>query len=180
MKRARIVFPLALCFIAMGAHADAESKRAKLLRLMELQGLNAKIEAQLARAKSQILELGQQQVAKLQASFPEQPAEYWSAYPIRMAKMAADFDESISPEEAAALWVEAYGKNLSEPEVDQILAYWESPIGQKDLAATNAATPEWQAAFSARATAGAKAAVAELNAFLRAENERLGAQGQAR
>ncbi len=44
-----------------------------------------------------------------------------------------------SADDLLAIWVKHYGKNLSDNELDQILAYYKSPIGKKDVAAGQAA-----------------------------------------
>ncbi len=38
-----------------------------------------------------------------------------------------------------AVWTKNYGRNLSDSELDQILAYYQSPLGRKDIAAQQAA-----------------------------------------
>ena len=38
-----------------------------------------------------------------------------------------------------AVWTKHYGRNLSDGELDQILAYYRSPVGRKDVAAQQAA-----------------------------------------
>ncbi|HET7833967.1 MAG TPA: DUF2059 domain-containing protein [Gallionella sp.] len=38
-----------------------------------------------------------------------------------------------------AVWTKNYGRNLSDSELDQILAYYQSPVGRKDVAAQQSA-----------------------------------------
>lgn len=52
-----------------------------------------------------------------------------------MAKVATIF----SAAEITSAWTSAYGKDLSEQELQEILKYYESPIGRKDVAANKSA-----------------------------------------
>jgi hypothetical protein len=43
------------------------------------------------------------------------------------------------------LYGKLYGATVTEEELDEILRFYRSPIGQKDVAASHAALPEWTA-----------------------------------
>lgn len=54
-------------------------------------------------------------------------------------KMVLRTSEMFKGSEIAAVWIAQYGRDLSVPELQQILSYYESPIGRRDVAASKAA-----------------------------------------
>jgi len=61
--------------------------------------------------------------------------------------------ESLDVDEAVASWGRFYAEALSDEELDEILRFYSSPIGQKDVAATKAALPIWNAHLQSRSAA---------------------------
>jgi hypothetical protein len=52
--------------------------------------------------------------------------------------------------EAISAWGKYYGEQITEEELDQVVAFYRSPIGQKDVLATRKAMPDWSAFFAQR------------------------------
>jgi len=50
--------------------------------------------------------------------------------------------EIFARDELLDHWVESYGKNLATEDIAAMVAYYESPVGRKDMAATQAAKTE--------------------------------------
>ncbi len=85
-----------------------------------------------------------------------------------LERLVAKTTEMFSGKEVAAAWVTHYGKELSLQDLKAILAYYESPIGRKDVAATKLAMPafsSWMAQETqTRATSLLTEFVSELQA----------------
>src|SRR5205085_9458105 len=52
---------------------------------------------------------------------------------------------SWTTEEAVAMYAKLYGEGVTEDELDKILEFYRSPLGQKDVAASHNAGPKWRA-----------------------------------
>ena len=50
--------------------------------------------------------------------------------------------------EIVEVWAKAYGSRFNDKELDGLLAYYKSPLGQKDVKASQAALPELTQHFS--------------------------------
>lgn len=50
-----------------------------------------------------------------------------------------------SPAESIDIWVRHYGEHVTEAELNQIVAYYRSPVGQKDVVAQGLAGERWTA-----------------------------------
>jgi hypothetical protein len=70
-------------------------------------------------------------------------------------------DGRFDQEDAVRTWGRYYSDNLTESDLDAILAYYRSPIGQKDISASRAALPQLQRYMLAKRTAVPAAAVAK-------------------
>jgi hypothetical protein len=67
------------------------------------------------------------------------------------------------------LWTRSYGNGLADDDLDQILAYYKPPIGQKDVAATKAAYSGFTAAILVERGRRLQSALDELIASLNRE-----------
>jgi hypothetical protein len=55
----------------------------------------------------------------------------------------ATFIATFDTNQFLDIWIDLYCKNLTESDIDAILKYYKSPIGQKDVKAQNYALPIW-------------------------------------
>jgi hypothetical protein len=69
-------------------------------------------------------------------------------------------DGNFDQEDAARAWGRFYADNLTESDLDAILAYYRSPVGQKDVGASRAALAQVQHYMVEKRRAGAATAVA--------------------
>lgn len=139
-----------LLLVGANALADESSKRAKLQELMQLQGTTQKLELQLAAAEQRARQIGPAMFAEFKKQIPDLDP----ALLAEMATATSKFIDAAKPSwtaaEAANIWIRLYGEQVTEEELDQIVAYYRSPIGKKDLAANRKAAPGWSAFIAER------------------------------
>ena len=134
--------------ISTSVFGDVVSKQGKLEELMKLQGLYETIEMQLKYCEEQAKTIGPKMMEQLSNEFPNMDE-------LLIENMNVAYDrylESVKPtwtiEEAVNSWAGFYGSYVSEDELDQILQFYKSPIGQKDINANQSAMPSWIVFFS--------------------------------
>ena len=140
--RARALFLVAL--LAWGAaSADEATRRGKIAEIFEIQGLSQMLQQQMEESKAAAGEIGKSIVKKILAEkgIPEgqqnpQLEQVFRDYLERSATM-------FSAKELVDTWSTFYGENLSESELDQVLAYYKSPVGRKDVIANQLAMPRF-------------------------------------
>lgn len=141
------MFRLIVCVLALlaltNAYADEASKATKMTELMKLKGLYEVIEQQLDYVRLQAQQIGptilRQTRLENPGLGPETDAQLESAY----QEFLYNVRPSWTIDEVVALWHEAFGGQVSESDLDRILAYYRSPVGRKDIEATGHALPRW-------------------------------------
>jgi hypothetical protein len=133
-----IIFVLALA-ISMLANADEISKKEIIVRLVSAQGLKSMLEQQQTQMEASSIEFGKGMFQKMLSDFgvPENQQNP------RLKKAFEDYltrcSTMFTVDEYVDAWVSQYGKDVSEEDLKKILAYYESPIGRKDVQASQAA-----------------------------------------
>lgn len=74
---------------------------------------------------------------------------------------------STSTGEAVAAWGRFYAADLTDEDLTRILAFYSSPLGQKDIAATKAGLPLWQQYLEARQSEALRIAGEQFTAEVR-------------
>jgi hypothetical protein len=107
---------------------DQATKRAEIRRLIELTGA-AKVSVDVMR----------QMIAPIRASFPNVPEEFWD-----------DFLKQVNADDLIDLVVPVYDKYYSLQDIHDLIAFYQSPVGQKTIkvlpqlsAETISAGQEW-------------------------------------
>lgn len=146
----RVLIAVVLATIALpygSAVADTESKNRKLAQLVEAIGLRDMLSDMMEISSKEINLLPDQILAQMmtvdQLSDPGIQQEVQRAQQ-RFITTAMN----IPVDAAAAQFAKWYGEHVTEAELEQILAFYQSPIGQKDIAASHAANrgfTEWYA-----------------------------------
>jgi hypothetical protein len=149
------------------ARGDDSSRAAKVAELMRLTGL-AQMMAQSramgqAAAQKTVQSMAEQALAKFPAIPPEKRARIEDA----AKQFLRDVDSSFDQDDAVRAWGRFYSENLTEAELDAILAYYRSPVGQKDVSASRAALPQFQQYIVEKRTAVMNTAVANYTTALR-------------
>lgn len=131
---------IALTFLVSAhAWADTSARQAKVARIIEAQGLEQMFQQQLDQSRAQASELGQSLYQKMiaESGMPEgtqhqKLEQVFTRYLERCSSM-------FTARELVDIWAGFYGKQLTDAELDKILAYYRSPTGKKDVAAAQAA-----------------------------------------
>ena len=112
--------------------ASAEDRNAKIRALMEAQGLLTSMQQQLASGRERGKAIAHQM---MENAFKDLVPD--AATQQKMTQAANQFiDEVQSPITAAdivAIWSEAYGSKFTDEELDGLLAYYRSPLAQKEV-----------------------------------------------
>ena len=167
------VVALMLCLTLLGtvgtplARAVEASRAAKVAELMRLTGLaqmlaESKLAGQ-AASRKMIQSMSEQMFAKLPAIAPEERARIEGAG----QQFQRDIDDGFDQDDAVRTWGRLYSQNLTDADLDAILAFYRSPVGQKDVTATAAALPQFQRYVVEKNNAVMNAAVAKYTAALR-------------
>ena len=149
------------------ARGDDSSKAAKVAELIQLRGL-AQMMAQSravgqAAAQKTVQSMSEQAFAK----FPTIPPETRARIEDASKQFMRDIDSGFDQDDAVRVWGRFYSESLTETELDGILAYYRSPVGQKDVSASRAAQPQYQHYIIEKSTAVMNTAIAKYTAAIR-------------
>jgi hypothetical protein len=128
---------LAMMFV-ISAHASANEpvRQAKIAEIMEAQRLLQMFQQQLDQAKVQASELGRDIYQKVLA---ESGGKENPKLELVFTRYIERCSTIFTAEEFVEIWSRFYGSELSEADLDGILAYYQSSIGKKDVVASQAA-----------------------------------------
>ena len=127
--------------LAFSGHVNANelARQEKIAKIIEAQGLQQMFQQQLDQSKAQATDLGKNLFRKMLsengiADGRENPKleRIFIQYIERCSSM-------FTAQEFVETWSRFYGNNLSEAELEKILAYYKSPVGKKDVAASQTA-----------------------------------------
>lgn len=134
---------------AAWAVASAADRSEKIRELMDAQGLAQTFEQQIQAGKEQTRKIAEDMTAKMLSTL-NPPAEFQA----KIRDAARDFVEAAQPPWTARdivdVWGKYYGEKFSDAELDQLLKYYRSPLGQKDVIASREALVPYTAEFQAR------------------------------
>jgi hypothetical protein len=141
----RIFIVAVLC--ALTFSASAADRSAKVQALMEVQGLLQMWDQQMAMSRQQSRQQAQQMLDQVMASLNAPPA-----FDARFRDAFDEYMEALTTpwtaQDVVDVWAQKYGSRFTDQELDGLLAYYTSPLGRKDIAATQAAMPEWMDHFA--------------------------------
>jgi hypothetical protein len=119
--------------------------------------------AEQAAARKMVQSMSEQMFAK----FPTIPPEQRTRLEGAARQFQRDVENGFEQEDAVRTWGRLYSQNLTDADLDAILAFYRSPVGQKDVTATGAALPQFQHYMIEKNAAVMNAAVANYTAALR-------------
>ena len=128
----------ALC-LSLPATADDASKRAKILQLTKAQGLEQMFQQQLDSSKVELIKIGDDMFTGLMAENGVAAGAKDAEARKIMSKYLERMVSTISAKQYTDTWTSLYGQDLSEADIDKILAYYTSPLGQRDVKASQSA-----------------------------------------
>lgn len=124
----------------------AGDKEDKIRKLMEAQGLLSMFESQLEMGKAQSEKAGRQMMDQLLSQInpnEEFQARFSAAFNNYMGKVTAPW----GAEEIVSVWGQYYGQHFTESELDSLVEFYTSSIGQKEVKASKSALTEFNLHF---------------------------------
>lgn len=127
MKR---IFLILVLFISNSALAD--SRNEKIQTLMEAQGLLEMFEQQIELGKQQSEQIGQQAIDQMMSQLnpsEEFKKRFTTAFNTFMSKVEAPW----GAKEIVDVWAKYYGSGFTNEELDQLIDFYTSPLGSKEV-----------------------------------------------
>ena len=149
------------------ARADDSSRAAKIAELMKLTGVAQIVAESNVAGRAVARKTVQSMTDSMLAQFPEIPPDKRARIEGAAQQFLRDVDMGFDQDDAARAWGRFYSESLTETELDAILTYYQSPVGQKDVSASRAALPQFQHYMLEQRRAVLNAAVANYTAALR-------------
>lgn len=156
----------ALLVLSCAAVAGPPTHEEKITELVSLTGLAETLDQSRTSSRVEAHKLSDQlldQIFDDPGALDVEQRKKIAAAARRFSDACAD---SLDVDEAVAKWGEYYAASLSEEELDDVLRYYRSPVGRKDVAATKAAMPLWLAYLSSHREASMQLAVKRYSAEL--------------
>ena len=129
--------------------AHAATREDKIRELMEVQGVLQMIEQQIdagkEEARKQVKQVADQVMDKLSP-----PADQQKAFKKAFDDYTLATSAPWAAKEIVTVWAKAYGSRFTDAELDGLLAYYKSPLGRKDVKASQDALPELTDHFTKR------------------------------
>ena len=142
-------FCIAIAATLLSTSTLASDRGEKIRRLMDAQGLTKTFEQQLMSGREQGKQQANDMLAQLMNGL--NPGE---AFHNKFKAAANMFIEDLQPPWNAAeiveTWAQLYGPNFSEEELDQLIAFYTSPLAQKEVVASRSALVAFGASFQAK------------------------------
>ena len=135
-----------ILFAVFPVFAVAEDKEEKIKHLMEAQGLLSMFESQLEMGKVQSEKVGKQMMDQLLSQMnpnEEFQGRLSAAFNNYMDKVTAPWGAN----EIVSAWSQYYGQQFTEEELDSLVDFYTSPIGQKEVKASKIALAEFTMHF---------------------------------
>jgi len=140
----RLAVLLFLC--ALSASAIAADRNSKIRELMEAQGLLRMFQQQMEEGKQE----SRAQAERMLEQFIDglkPPKEFEERFRVASREFIDSLVPTWSAEDIVAEWAKAYGARFTDEELDGLVRYYESPLGRKDVSASQEALPELTAHF---------------------------------
>jgi hypothetical protein len=125
--------------ISTHVNADEAIRQAKISRIIEAQGLPQMFQQQLDQSKNQASDLGENLYRKILSESGIADGQENPELELVFTQYMERCSTMFTANELVEIWSRFYGNDLSEADLDKILAYYESSAGKKDVAASHAA-----------------------------------------
>lgn len=128
--------------LSLSLNAAATDRTSKIQSLMELQGLLVMWDQQMAASRQYGEQQAQQMLDQITQSLipsAEFEAKFRGTFEIYLAAVQSPW----VAQDLVDVWADKYGSKFSDQELDELLVYYSSPLGKKDVAATQSAVPEF-------------------------------------
>ena len=145
IQPARLLLFLVLFFVATAWGADRETK---IGQLMKAQGLLPMFEQEMGEGRRRAREQAESMVQQLMSSL-NPTKEFQSRFQTAFDEFIKGTEPPWTAKDVVNEWARIYGAKFTDAELDDLLKWYTSPLGQKDTAASQAALPEFTAHYTA-------------------------------
>ena len=129
---------IAVVFSLVCAAAPAADRSEKIRELMEAQGLVEMFEQQIQAGREQTRKMADEMIVKVLSTLNPPPE-----FQAKISDATRNFVEAAqcpwTSRDIVEVWGKYYGAKFSDKELDQLLKYYRSPLGQKDVIASREA-----------------------------------------
>ncbi|MCK4493389.1 MAG: DUF2059 domain-containing protein [Methylococcales bacterium] len=158
---------MTLVFLVMySLHAHADTRTDKIETLMKTLGLVEMFEQRIERAKVQNEQIGKQAIKQI--------LEGLNPSADMQKKLTATFKTYIKKVESpwssaqiVTVWAKYYGTNFSEEELDELIRFYSSPLGKKDVSESKKAMASFSQEFQKKGDKIRSTALSEYIAALK-------------
>ncbi len=164
-----IIFVIAL-LCSVHALADEASRKLKLEQLVQVTGVQKMFQQQIDQAKLDAPEIGKKMLTQIFKDVGAKVSQIPAPVENIMNKYVERMSSIFTAKEHAEIWINSYGKNLSETDLDTILAFYQSPIGQREIDATQTALTEYSKIVNLETQNRMSSVISEMMTELKALN----------
>lgn len=125
--------------LSMHVRADEKSRSEIIGRIVAAQHLQQMFEQQQQQSKASSEEFGKELFQKMLTDLGVPEGKINPSLQKAFSDYMARCSSMFSVDELVATWSSVYGREMSEDELSQALAYYESPVGRKDVQASQVA-----------------------------------------
>jgi hypothetical protein len=165
----RVLLATMICFSLFSACASAQTREEILVDLVRAQGLQEMFDQTLQQTKVVAEQSGRKAFSQMLAAASNIDTGKKQRLEGALERYLGRVGSMWKADELVTLWTLSYGKELSDQDLKQILAYYRSPTGIKDVSATKAAVRMFTASMSSEMQRRLHLAVEQLMLELKAE-----------
>jgi len=141
MRYISIVFFLIVC-----ANANA-SREERIQVLMEAQNTLSIFKSSIENSKSQVKKMADESLSQIMSGL-NPSNEYKEKFTSAFNKLISETTNIFTAEEIVAQWSELYGKQFTDEEIEQLIKFYTSPLGKKDVQSSQIALQEFNKIMS--------------------------------
>lgn len=133
---------ICLLMAAQWSNAGEVGRDSKIYQLLEAQGVQQTFDEQMRlrddHSKKSVQIMVDETVKRLKPN-----GEFKKKFHEAATRLYADLQPPWSPNEVMTIWASIYGNKFSDDEIDQLLAFYTSPVAQKETIAGRASLVEF-------------------------------------
>ena len=140
----RVLLGISLLYVAATALGAERAER--LQALMEAQGLTGMFEQQIKSGRENAQRQSDQMLTQLLTGL-NPPEQYRAKLKDAAEKFIEDARSPLTAKDIVAEWSELYGSKFTDAELDQLLAFYTSPLAQREVVATKESLEQMSTRF---------------------------------
>ena len=118
--------------------------------LMRIQGMYEIVQQTQSANEAQVRQEAKNMIEDLRSKFSTLPEPIMADLMRAVNTFTKSATGGWSASEAVEQWERLYGAEMSSEDVSRVLEFYKSPVGQRDIAATKVAMPNWAVFFAER------------------------------